>query len=264
MVASRSSRPHSSIHPIAALIALRNLLKNPQDTRQVALLTTALRGKSGLIQFNRFKTSPVGQKIIAEARRLGPVLDNHAALAQLPENSLGRCYLAFMSDENLTAKGLEEITADATDPFRNSGEDVRLFADRTRDLHDLYHVLAGYGRDEIGEICVLAFSYPQQRLRSYAVIAFFGALRFASILMRHKIPPAGVFAAVLEAYHHGQQAAWLPGEDVEALLPENLEFLRARLNIAPPEKYTALVTKIRQKTAWRNGPIFSRGQLIAG
>jgi ubiquinone biosynthesis protein COQ4 len=263
MSATTTSRPPSRIQPIAALIALRNLMKNPQDTRQVALLTSALRGKSGIIQFNRFKSSPVGQRIIAEQRRLGPVLDNHAALAQLPENSFGRHYLAFMAEENLTAKGLEEVTANATDAFRNSSEDVRIFADRTRDLHDLYHVLTGYGRDEIGEISVLAFSYPQQRLRSYAVIAFFGALNFSRILVRHRIPAAGVFATVLEAYRHGKQAAWLPGEDVEAMLGENIDMLRRRLNIAPPEKYSALAAQIRQKTAWRNGPIFSQGQLIA-
>jgi len=264
MSATTTSQIPTRIHPIDALIALRRLMKDPQDTRQVALLTTALRGKSGVDNFNRFKNSPVGARILAEGRRLGPVLDDHAALARLPENSFGRKYLAFMAEENLTAKGLAEVTSSATDVFRESGEDVRIFADRTRDLHDLYHVLTGYGRDEIGEICVLAFSYPQQRLRSYAVIAFLGALNFAAILKRHRIPAGGVLAAVREAYDHGKRAAWLPGEDVEALLAEDIDALRRRLNIVVPDKYTALVATIRARTPWRQGPIFSRGKLIAG
>lgn len=252
------------IQPIAALMALHNLMKNPQDTRQVALLTAALRGRSGIMQFNRFKATAIGQRILAEGRRLGPVLDDHEALAKLPENSFGRHYLAFMAEENLTAKGLEEVTTDATDPFRYANEEIRIFADRSRDLHDLYHVLAGYGRDEIGEISVLAFSYPQQRLRSYAVIASFGALNFSRLLMRHGVPAAGVFAAVWEAYRNGKRAAWLPGEDIEALLSEDLAALRQRLNIPPPHKYIAQLARIRQRTAWRHGPLFAGGRLIAG
>jgi ubiquinone biosynthesis protein COQ4 len=252
------------VQPLAAARALKNLLKDPQDTRQVALLTSALRGRSGQIQYNRFKTSPNGARILAEKRRLGDVLDNHAYLATLPENSLGRRYLAFMAEENLSAKGLKDVTAEATANLKDAGEDVMIFADRTRDLHDLYHVIAGYGRDEIGELSVLAFSYPQQRLRSYAVIAFFGALNFSNLLARHKIGARYVFGAIAQAYRHGKQAAWLPGEDIEALLPENIETLRRRLNIAPPDKYQALIERIRAKTAWRNGPLFAGRRLLFG
>ncbi len=251
------------IQPIAAVRALKNLLKDPQDTRQVALLTTALRGKSGIIQYNRFKSSPIGAQILAERRQLADTLDNHAYLATLPDNSFGRRYLAFMAEENLSAKGLKAVTSDATDALKNASEEVMVFADRTRDLHDLYHVLAGYGRDEFGEICVLAFSYPQQKLHSFAVIAFFGALNFANLLNQHKIGGSGVFGAVWQAYQHGKQAAWLPGQDIEALLAEDIDALRRRLNIQTPDKYLALINRIRTRTSWRNGPIFMGKQLTA-
>jgi ubiquinone biosynthesis protein COQ4 len=249
------------IQPLMAARALKNLLKDPQDTRQVALLTTALRGKSGVIQYNRFRESPVGAQILAERRQLADTLDNHAYLATLPDNSFGRRYLAFMAEENLSAKGLKSVTADATDALKNASAEVMIFADRTRDLHDLYHVLAGYGRDEFGEICVLAFSYPQQKLRSFAVIAFFGALNFANLLNKHKIGAQGVFAAVVQAYQHGKKATWLPGEDIEALLAEDIDLLRQRLNVATPTKYHMLVNHIRANTNWRNGPIFHGKQL---
>jgi len=252
------------IQPVAAARALKNLLKNPQDTRQVALLTAALRGRSGQIQFQKFKSSPVGARILSEKRRLADTLDNHDFLATLPENTLGRRYLAFMAEENLSARGLQEVTAEATANLKDAGEDVQIFADRARDLHDLYHVIAGYGRDEIGEICVLAFSYPQQRLRSYAVIAVFGALNFANLLARHRIASRGVFATVKQAYRTGKTAAWLPGQDIESLLAEDIDTLRQRLNIPAPDKYVALISRIRAKTNWRNGPIFSGRQLLPG
>lgn len=147
-----------------ALHALKNLLKDPQDTMQVALLTTALRGKSGINQYNRFKTSPVGLQILAERRQLANRLDYHAYLATLPDNSFGLRYLAFMAEEHFSAKGLKAVISDATDALKKACEEVMVFADRPRDLHALYHVITGYGRDEFSEICVLAFSYPQQRL----------------------------------------------------------------------------------------------------
>jgi hypothetical protein len=119
------------IQPLMAARALKNLLKDPQDTRQVALLTTALRGKSGIIQYNRFRDSSVGARILAERRQLADTLDNHAYLATLPENTFGRRYLAFMAEENLSAKGLKSVTADATDMLKNASEEVQIFADRT-------------------------------------------------------------------------------------------------------------------------------------
>ena len=105
------------------------------------MLTAALRGRSGRIQFDKFKATPVGATILAERRRLADTLDDHAYLATLPENSLGRCYLAFMSQEKPLREGPEKRSP----PMRpttskNAGEDVQIFADRTRDLHDLYHV----------------------------------------------------------------------------------------------------------------------------
>jgi ubiquinone biosynthesis protein COQ4 len=251
------------IQPIAALRALRNLLKDPQDTRQVALLTAALRGRSGQLQFRKFKASPIGARVLAEGSRLGDILDDHAYLATLPENSLGRRYLAFMSEENLSAKGLKEITVDATSNLKDASEDIRLFADRTRDLHDLYHVIAGYGRDEIGEICVLAFSYPQQRLRSFAVIAFFGTLNFSRLLAQYNLGGT-VLQAVIQAYRNGKNAAWLPGEDIVAILTQDIDTVRRSLGITPPDKYLALISGIRAATKWRGGPIFSGRQVILG
>jgi len=244
------------VQPLVALSALCTLLRNPQDTRQVALLTAALRGRSGVQQYNKFKASPVGARTLTEKRRLADILDNHAYLATLPETSLGRRYLTFMAEENLSAKGLKEVTAEAN--IQNASDEVQIFTDRTRDLHDLYHVLAGYGRDEIGELCVLAFSYPQQRLRSYAVLAFFGALKFARQFDQQNLGAAGVLKAVRQAYQHGKAAAWLPGEDIESMLAQDIEVLRRRLNIAPPDKYLSMISTLRAKTTWRNGPIFSR------
>lgn len=242
-------RPKSPrVRPLDAARALYRLLRDPQDTRQVFRLTDALRGSSGVAPYRRFRASPIGEKAIAEQRHLLTALSDHVALSRLPEGSVGREYLGFMREQGLSAEALVAISRDALDSLNQREEGARLFARRLRDMHDLCHILTGYGRDELGEVCVLAFSYPQQKIRSFAVIAALGALRTSQMLRRAGLPRAGAIASVREAYRHGKAAAWLPGEDLEALLAENLIEARRRLGIAPPSRYAALLRRIRDAT----------------
>lgn len=243
------------IRPIAALLAVMRLLRDPQDTRQVFLLTQALRGRAARKAYLRFANSPAGARILAARRRLIDTLSNRARLAALPEGSFGREYLSFMAQEQLTAEGLVELAEQNLNLPASAGENVRLYTARMRDLHDLYHVLTGYGRDELGEVCVLAFSYPQQRIRSFWVISRLGGLHVWRGLRKAGLGGRGVLGAVGEAARHGARAAWLPGEDIEALLAENLETLRMRLNIPVPAMYLDVMARIRRETGIFSGPL---------
>ena len=65
-----------------------------------------------------------------------------------------------MRSENLSAQGLADISA------RINGRNLILhpyawMGRRTRDSHDIWHVLSGYHRDALGEACLVAFSYAQ-------------------------------------------------------------------------------------------------------
>jgi ubiquinone biosynthesis protein COQ4 len=85
-------------------------------------------------------------------------------------------------------------------------------------------VLTGYGRDPLGEACLVAFSYAQTRGLGWALIALGAALRSRD--------PA-VVRAIWQGYRRGRASAWLLGEDYEALLAEPLEAARRRLSIRP-------------------------------
>jgi ubiquinone biosynthesis protein COQ4 len=243
------------IQPVAAALALFRLMRDPQDTGQVFRLTEALRGKSTKIMFQRFAASPMGIKILAERRSLLAALTDRAALAALPAGTLGRCYLDFMAEENLTAEGLVELAAQNIKTAPSSDDSVRLYAGRMRDMHDLYHVLTGYGRDELGEICVLAFSYPQQKIRSFKLISTLGTLNIWRRLRASGISPKGIGAAFREAAQNGRTAAWLPGEDLEAMLPMDLQALREQLKIPPPVMYDEVIARLRRETGTVSGPL---------
>ena len=244
MVAQESTR----IRPLVAWRALQALFRNGEDTKQVFIIGDALRGRSGLRSFERFRKTETGRKVLGEKRTLLPVLNDRARLAALPPDTLGRCYHAFMAEEDLTADGL--VDASRAAGSASVPEEVRLFRERMRDQHDLHHVTTGYGRDGLGEICVLAFGYAQTGNRGIGVIAFMGMLKAARTL-----PDQPVRKAVLEAYRHGKAAKPFFQQDWEALLAEPLETVRQRLGVQPPTLYRQIVAAVMSgQTTLRMAP----------
>src|SRR5436305_7161398 len=154
------------LHPIAAFRAMQNLLRDREDTRQVFLLIDALRGKTTLRQLERFRQTEFGRAALTDRRRLLDRLNDRESLAKLPAGTLGRAYYDFMAAENLSADGLVQAST-----IPRSADEQIWFRERTREMHDLLHVVTGYGRDGLGEACVLASTYPQGPQKGTAVIA---------------------------------------------------------------------------------------------
>lgn len=219
--------------------ALKALIANPEDTRQVFTIMRALTGKSFFKQYLRFRQDNTGQQILAEKRDLLKTLANRNALKALPEGTLGKTYIDFMEREGITAEGLVEASEDVYVDFTD--KDMELYAMRTREMHDLWHVVTGYGRDGLGEVCVVAFSYAQTKSLGFAAIAVMGAYDF-----NRKFPGNRIFRAAWKAYRTGRKAKWFPGQDWEYLLTQPIENVRRALNIPVPTDYLALGDVIRQ------------------
>jgi len=236
------SRPDNTrLHPIVALRAIRALIRDREDTRQAFLLMDALRGKTSLRQLARFRATETGRAVLAERRRLFDRLADRASLATLPAGTLGRAYYDFMESENLSAEGLAAVSNLNELP---PDDDMTLFRERTREMHDLLHIVSGYARDPLGEACVGAFTYAQTGLKGFAVIATFGAMRIARTCPGHPVR-----RTVFEAYRRGRRAGWLIGADWEQLLAEPLDAVRARFGIAPAAYYGPTLAAIRAARA---------------
>ena len=234
-----SQLPSYRLRPLVALRAVRKLMSDGEDTHQVFLLIDALRGKTTLRQFGRFRQTEAGRAVLRERRRLLDHLSDRASLAALPTGSLGRAYYDFTASENLSAEGLVEASQVSMAALPADG--VTLFRERSREMHDLLHVVTGYGRDPLGEACLVAFSYAQTRLKGFAMIAAFAARRIA-----RSRPGQPVHRAVFEGYRHGRRAGWLPGADWEALLVEPVEGIRAHFTVKPPACYQRIPASVRK------------------
>jgi ubiquinone biosynthesis protein COQ4 len=222
-----------TFRPWKALSHFRALIADKEDTEQVFHIFECLPRKGFVPDARAFCESPAGQRLMRDEPYLPAVLDDHAMLKQLPADTVGRAYVDFMEREGLSAAGLVAEAAKMGRP--RYGDQLQWYTDRLRDTHDMLHVLTGYGRDALGEQCVLAFTYGQNRNLGNFFIAYLGGLE----LKKSVKAGAPVFAALRQGQRHGGAAPTIHCESILALLREPLAEARRRLSIGDPTQYHA-------------------------
>jgi ubiquinone biosynthesis protein COQ4 len=207
------------------------LLEDPDDTAQAFRVIAALSGDSGLRLFRRFRRSPTGRRILREKRTLIDFIGDTDKLRAMPPGSVGRALADFYSTEQLSAQALVAASeAGLGDGAARQVDDDRLlFSARLRDLHDVFHVMTGYGRDLYGEAAVLAFTLAQTRNPGIGFIIL-------TILYRAGIR-SEVGRLIRQGFRRGLRSQWLVDLDWEALLPQPIERLRETFRIGPPPLY---------------------------
>lgn len=180
--------------------------------------------------------------LLERNEELPALLDDHARWASCAPNSLARHYVAFMQREGLTAAGLVAESHKFKPREERFPDLYEWYIERLRDTHDLFHVLTGYGRDPLGELCLLGFSYEQNHSPGVLFIALLGA--------RQTKKESGirepVDAAIREGRRLGREAKKLAHADLLTMLPDDIDEVRARLNIGTPLAYRRCVELFRQ------------------
>jgi len=225
-------RPVAKYRPLRALSNFRMLLKNKEDTAAVFRIFESLPPKGFVERVAALALSERGEFLRASEPHLPEILDDHAALRRLPKGSLAQAYCDFMEAEGLTAAGLVAESERAGRP--RFPDLVEWYINRSRDTHDLLHVLTGYGRDALGEASVLLFTHGQAPSHGHLLIGYAGA---ANIRKRAKGTKAPVFGAVREAHRNGKGAPLLIAQPIRQLLERPLEEVRAALCIPAPVTY---------------------------
>jgi ubiquinone biosynthesis protein COQ4 len=226
-------RPTPRFRPFKALSHFRKLLADKEDTEQVFHIFESLPRKGFVTDAKAFVESARGQHLMQKEPFLPTILDDHATLQKLPQGTVGRAYVDFMTREGLSAAGLVAESKKMESRARDYGDQIGWYVDRLRDTHDLLHVLTGYGRDGLGEQCVLGFTYGQTRNLGNLFIAYLGGFE----LNRRVKAGAPVMAAIREGQRCGTAAPNIIDEDISELLAEPLEAARKRLKIGAPTQY---------------------------
>jgi ubiquinone biosynthesis protein COQ4 len=234
---ARPSRVYRHDFP-TAFRAVRKLLADANDTTQVFLIMRALNGPTLPKCFARMVTTPAGRRQTYLRVELAQCFADPAFIASFAPGTVGAAYRSFLAETGYSATGLVEVSKLDREPLvEDSYEWCRR---RTRDVHDIWHVLTGYKADEsLGEAALVAFSYAQTGGLGWAFIALAAALKSV------RVTRSTAFArAVFEGYRRGRLAQWLLIEDYESLLHEPLSSARARLGIGEPAVYREAQAKL--------------------
>ena len=227
---------------VEAATALRNVLRDPDDTKQFFRFIDALGSRAPAGFTARFALSRPGARLLADRPNILDRLQDRARLASLPPKSLGRAYLEFMQRDGLTPEFLVEASN-----VERDGETLADEADyigrRMRDTHDLWHTLTGYKGDIVGELSLLAFGFAQMGnlgvafliLTGLAGSALAGGRQGASGLVDPRVFQNR--AIILGGFVRGLRARWLPVTDWVSLLEQPLEDVRKKLAVGAVPEY---------------------------
>jgi ubiquinone biosynthesis protein COQ4 len=233
----RHRRP--PLRPLKAVRAFGRLVRDKEDTVQVFEIMRALTGDSTWKGYERLIREPGGGEIAYARPELASRFSDPQWLARFGPGTVGAAYREFTTAERISADGLVAQSRVST-PEIDEAHVITWYARRLRDVHDVWHILTGYGRDALGEACLVAFSYSQTGHMGFGFLAL-GAAR--------QIGREGVNAwpAVMEAFRHGRRAAWLPAQDYERLFAEPLEQARWRLKLRTPSRYFVVPEETRRQ-----------------
>jgi ubiquinone biosynthesis protein COQ4 len=226
-------RKVSGLRPFKVLHHFGKLVEDKEDTEQVFHIIEATKGRRSHAQAWNFVRSPEGQRFLSEEVDIPAMLDDHARWADCGPNSVAAHYIAFMKREGLSAAGLVAESHKWLPPEQRHADLTEWYFSRLRDTHDLFHVLTGYGRDALGEASLLGFSYEQNFNKGILFIAYAGARQIKK-MSRTRAP---LYAAIKEGRRLGRAAGKIAHQDIAALMREDIDAARVRLNIGKPEVY---------------------------
>lgn len=203
----------------------------------------ALAGPSFQRAYDDFRVDPDGRRLLREKPAILDLLLDTESLARLPKGSLGHAYLDFMNQNRLDAALYDEAhDLPAIGERLGWDEDFYYTIHRGIILHDMLHVLGGYGPDIGGEFGVLGFTNGQ--------VTSLGTKLFLPMILALPVgvPKKRLVRFWRQACVRGQAAGMLMAKPYEELLDQPIDEVRSRLGVAPFE------------AAHPEGPIYSTFQ----
>jgi len=213
-----------------AFRAIKALRTHTDDIQYAFEVMIALDGGQMEQMYRRFLTEPGAVELLAERPSLLKCLGDFEALRALPDRSFGRAYLATMEDSGYGADGLRKASELASGLEEIlPGPDRQWFIERSGCIHDLLHVLTGYGQDWAGEASLLAFDCGLTPLRA-RVVGLMGTALTAPVW-----PGFWVHRYLRQAWQRGRRARIPLSFRWERSLARPLSAVRSELCIEPFE-----------------------------
>jgi len=228
-VATRDERYRVRLNVRRAAACAKGM-RNPVAHHEEFLeLIFALAGPGFQRAYDRFLDAPDGRRLLAERPDVTEVLTDTARMADCPVGTLGHAYVDFMTQNRLDASLYDDTHHDLPAIGARLGwdDDFAYVIHRGIALHDLLHVLGGYGPDVGGEFGVLAFTHGQ--VDGWVT----GATRATLLALPLGVSRRDRLRFWREGVARGRAATVLFAAPYEELLDRPLAEVRAQLGIRP-------------------------------
>jgi len=234
-------------YPLRALAAGARWLSNPVSAggaKQVPRMLMYATGPEMLSAVEQMRIHPTGRRILADRPDLASFLSNPSALSTMPHGSLGRAFHDAMN----VAGGIPGymlaglIYRDGFFDSYEMPEDARYAIERSRWLHDLFHILTGYGTDLAGEGLQIYFELGYRLSIPFRLAALTPQGLGPLLFLRPHVGQRRWRALLREAHARGTAARQSqPPMYVywEELLPRPLAEVREELGVVPFEEDTS-------------------------
>jgi len=207
---------------IKELKGVFGMLQNPEATESVFDIEDGLRkAEATKLSIEYILSCPEMGPVVRE-RYLRNGVPDLAALGELPPDTLGYAY-----SRHLMSHGFDP------DYFRKLDvcDDESYCIMRTRETHDIWHVVTGFSPSALGEIGVKAVELAQMRRPMAAVICCGAVFRY---MMRDPDQLEKVLCAISAGYQLGIKAnKKLLSMKWEEMWDRSLSDIRAELGVTP-------------------------------
>lgn len=214
---------------LAGLRAFRKLIANPADPLHGPIFQMCV--EHGLLRkvTRHLERSAEGRRLLTERPRLNATAVSLDAMLAYPPRSLGHAYASYFPANAITPFAAPEL------PIETEHDYV---ATRLREAHDVFHVVTGYGTDDLGELELQWFNLGNVGWGPLPLIVF-----IASFVTGRMKPYGGLWPVLRRAraaYRRGRRSRtlasvywedyWrLPLRDAQALLCAPVDAEPARL-----------------------------------
>jgi len=183
---------------------------------------------------DRMLSDPTGRKILRERPRITSTTMPLERLRQLPDNSVGRAYAAWLDREG--------VTPDTRDAVRYIDDEEEAYVmQRYRECHDFYHAITGLPVWVEGELGLKAFEFANTGLPMTG-------LSLAAIIRLKPAERQRMFDVFLPwAFSNGWRSKDLINVYWERELETDVVLLRSRLGIEQPPDLRAIRRKLRDE-----------------
>ncbi|MEM7726368.1 MAG: Coq4 family protein [Cyanobacteria bacterium P01_A01_bin.45] len=216
--------PKLNLEFLTTLKGCVSLIRDPSQTESVFDVVDGMKNTDASKFALKYIQSDSGvEKIIQE--RYTPDIPNIEALLKYPPISLGYTYASYLKESNFQADFYRKLEVE---------DDISYLLLRMRQVHDIWHIITGFGTDSIGELGLQAFSLAQTRLPLAVILLAGGLLR---TLIKSPDTMGSLLDNIAIGYRMGAKAKPFLAQKWEENWERPLDEIRKELNVELVESY---------------------------